>query len=680
MLVLIMICISISIFFNGFQEKHLAKITLDNNVLHASLKEYYLDEWPILKDQIHLSTKSIKQIDDLLASMTLKQKVGQMILLEAGDINEVSQLHIGNFYYSDYSKKGYSAEDGLEYADSIWIDLQQVSKELNKIFIPPFICASSFSGNISYRKATIFPNPQALATINDVDLTFEVGKAITQQFIATGINCKSLEFSADQFSEHPYNRATQIEAYFKGSQSYKHTLDTYDSLALSDIDFEKLNHINDTPFIQSLNNGMLLIGSDFSEINQNRNVIDTLRNKYNYQGLVAGNDVEFLNGIKDCWLGECEHIFNAGVDLIPFYLSINNNEIELFINNTLKSIESGNIKLSRIDDAVRRILTVKMHMGLFDNLLPSELSEKLLNEKEMLAAHKLLAQELVKKSVVLLKNNKQTIPMNRNDKILITGNVLVDDRFQFLGETNHNTQKISSLFKKYAKNSKTIKLDFLNEYFVFDSLMTQHYGIGKMKVNRQLRMSPIKTSIEVPKAEQIKLDKLNLANKTDVRYEFTAREITIFFEKYREQIRDYVGQFDKLIFVMNSQDEIFNEQFNLFEILEDTNIDIVVVYLAEQPDFIGRALNESEAAIMAWLPGSEIEPLMQLMFKDKSDQLDTQFIAKLSYTWPMFSCDFNEFGNVNSRSSLPFGFGLTTNDNNIWNEQNEVPNNCQYSR
>ena len=92
-----------------------------------------------------------------------------------------------------------------------------------------------------------------------------------------------------------------------------------------------------------------------------------------------------------------------------------------FIGNTVEQVKDGIIPVERIDDAVRRILRVKIRSGLFDKGLPS--TRKYANQKQLLGApeHKAIARQAVRESLVLLKNNNNLLPLNPNSKVLIAG-------------------------------------------------------------------------------------------------------------------------------------------------------------------------------------------------------------------------------------------------------------------
>src|SRR5262249_9109529 len=117
--------------------------------------------------------------------------------------------------------------------------------------------------------------------------------------------------------------------------------------------------------------------------------------------------------VAGCTNDHCAQAVNAGIDLfmVPF-------EWRTFIPNTVADVRAGIIPMSRIDDAVTRILRVKLRAGLFDLPRPSE--REFAGDADNLVARS-LARRAVRESLVLLKNNGDVLPLRRNQRILVVG-------------------------------------------------------------------------------------------------------------------------------------------------------------------------------------------------------------------------------------------------------------------
>lgn len=140
---------------------------------------------------------------------------------------------------------------------------------------------------------------------------------------------------------------------------------------------------------------------------------DILKNRMGFDGLIVGdwNGHEFVSG---CTKYNCAAAFNAGVDIIMVP-----DDWKLLYENTVTQAKNGVISQARLDDAVRRILSVKMRAGMFEAGAPStrELSGK--NEILGSAQHRAIARQAVRESLVLLRNN--LLPIKAGSNILMVG-------------------------------------------------------------------------------------------------------------------------------------------------------------------------------------------------------------------------------------------------------------------
>ena len=96
------------------------------------------------------------------------------------------------------------------------------------------------------------------------------------------------------------------------------------------------------------------------------------------------------------------------------------------LENTIKDVQKGNISLERLDDAVTRILRVKMQAGLFD---AGPIKERdIVGDEELIGHpdHRAIAREAVRKSLVLLKNNEKLLPLPLAANVLVAGDAAND--------------------------------------------------------------------------------------------------------------------------------------------------------------------------------------------------------------------------------------------------------------
>ena len=135
-------------------------------------------------------------------------------------------------------------------------------------------------------------------------------------------------------------------------------------------------------------------------------------------------------------------------------------DYKAFIANTMADVNSGAIPLSRIDDAVSRILRVKIRSGLFEKGRPS--SRPYAGKSELMGAesHREIARQAVRESLVLLKNNKSTLPLSPNQHILVAG------------DGADNMAKQAGGWTISWQGTEVIKEDFVGASTILDGIQT----------------------------------------------------------------------------------------------------------------------------------------------------------------------------------------------------------------
>src|SRR5437763_7833583 len=137
-----------------------------------------------------------------------------------------------------------------------------------------------------------------------------------------------------------------------------------------------------------------------------------LKGKIGFDGLVV-SDWNGIGQVTGCTNASCPRAINAGLDIIMVP-----NDWKAFITNTVAQVRSGEIPMSRIDDAVTRILRVKLRAGLFEAQKPSDRSYA---ESGEALTDRWLARDAVRESQTLLKNNGNVLPLASKAKVLVVG-------------------------------------------------------------------------------------------------------------------------------------------------------------------------------------------------------------------------------------------------------------------
>ena len=328
---------------------------------------------------------------------------------------------------------------------------------------------------------------------------------------------------------------------------------------------------------------------------------NVLKGKMGFKGFVIG-DWNGHGQVEGCSNAKCAQSFNAGVDM--FMVPENWKDL---LRNTIRQVKSGEISETRLDEAVRNILRVKSRLGLFNGRVPHEFKENYLGDPKHIA----LARQAVRESLVLLKNNKQLLPLNPSQHIGIIGDA---------------AKKISSQTGGWTitwQGRENLNSDFINIYSIYEALEQAIISSGG--------------TIEFSNNGKF-------INDPDV-------VIGIFGE---EPYAEMLGDLKDVSFA-----ETDPKFLPLLEAINAQNIPTVSIFLSGRPLEVNRQLNASDAFIAAWLPGSAVEGIADVIFI-KDNKINYDFTGKLSYSWPRTK----DQAVLNFTDSIydplfPFGYGLT---------------------
>src|SRR3989339_630290 len=393
-----------------------------------------------------------ERVADLMNRMSIAEKIGQMVLIEKNSIhslNDITQYNLGALL----SGGGAGPKQDTP---SAWLqmvnDFQSAAKD-TCLGIPLLYGIDAIHGHGNVLGATIFPHSIGLGATRDPDLVERVAKATAEEMAATGIYwnfAPNLDVAKDirwgktyeTFGSDPDNVATLGTAYLKGLQNYssnylnvlataKHYVGGGNmeygtsrnknfkveegNITLDEISLRQTHLI---PFQKAITNGIKVVMVGTATWNGKMNtsnyylLTDVLKEELGFSGFIV-SDWYGVYAVSASKYDSIVSSINAGVDMVmtPF-------EYKDFISNIQEALSKGDITKERIDDAVKRILTVKFETGLFDR--PQSLPEGLSvigNDQ-----HREIAREAVRKSQVLLKNNNSVLPLSKSlKKIIVAG-------------------------------------------------------------------------------------------------------------------------------------------------------------------------------------------------------------------------------------------------------------------
>lgn len=604
-----------------------------------------LSDWPKVRSRMVRNPVDERRVARLVADMTLAEKIGQMTQPEIAAItpDEVRQYGIGSVLNGGGSwpnaDKHATPRDWLALADGYW-----AASKATRTKIPVLWGIDAVHGNNNVHGATVFPHNIGLGAAHDPCLVRDVSAATATQIRATGQDwafAPTLAVARDDrwgrtyegFSEDPrITRAYGWEA-IRGLQgrhplriggagvlgTAKHfigdggTEGGRDQGVNPSSEAEMIN-LHGQGYYGALAAGAQTVMVSFNSwtnaelgINEgklhgsDRALNGILKGKMGFDGLVV-SDWNGIGQVEGCTNASCARAINAGIDVVMVP-----NDWKAFIQNTIAQVESGEIAMSRIDDAVTRILRVKLRSGVFDAPKPS--AREHAGSAAALQA-RALARDAVRKSQVLLKNNGNVLPLSRNSKVLVVG--------------------------KSA-----------------DSLQNQTGGWtltwqGTGNTNDDF---PVGTTILGGLREALGAQNVTFSETGDVDPAgFDAVVAVIGETPYAEGVGDLTRRTLELSRLQPADIAVLDK-------VSGKGAPVVTVLVSGRPLHVNRELNRSAAFVAAWLPGTEGGGVADLLVEGPNR--GQGFTASLSYSWPRAACQspLNP-GTAGYDPLFPLGYGL----------------------
>lgn len=427
---------------------------------------------------ISINAQQTKFISDLVSKMTLEEKLGQMTLCSAGEDPTVPVANIN--FRNDIKKGRCGAIFAAVSPDSIKY-LQDLAMQ-SRLRIPLL-----FGYDVIHGFSTLFPIPLAEAASWDLSLIEKEARISAIEASSQGINWlfgPMVDIARDPrwgrisegAGEDPY-LGSQIAIHrVRGLQGSDLSLNNtvaacvkhfaaygapvggkdYNTVILSK---QELNDVYLKPYKAAVNEGAASIMCSFNEINgtpstSNRQLLtDMLMKQWNFGGFVVtdyASIMELVNhGVSENEKESAELALNAGVHM--------DMEAGIYIKENTKETAANKLLMKQIDEAVKRILTIKYKLGLFDD--PYKYCKSTTN-KLMTQDHINTAKELATKSIVLLKNNGVLPLKNDISNIALIGplgNDKIDPMGTWIAQAkSENVVTLLTGLKNQFKNSKIV--------------------------------------------------------------------------------------------------------------------------------------------------------------------------------------------------------------------------------
>ncbi|MEY2891557.1 MAG: 1,4-beta-D-glucan glucohydrolase [Pseudomonadota bacterium] len=623
-----------------------------------------LSDWPAITSGIARETSVETQVSALLASLSLEEKVGQMTQVEIQNVTpeEIITYHLGSVLNGGGSfpgqNKGAAVADWRALADQLW---EASMSPRNAHPIPLIWGTDAVHGHNNVKGATLFPHNIGLGAARDPELMRRMGEVTAREVARSGIDwafAPTLAVVRDDrwgrtyegFSEDPLIAQTyggQIVLGLQGAlgkdpksnekviATAKHFIGDGGTTSGTDQGItvateQALINLHARGYYTALQAGAQTVMASYSSWQNSAQgegaratkmhgngylLTDVLKTKMGFDGFVV-SDWNGIGQVKpgnsdaaaDCTNANCPQAINAGVDMVmvPY-----RDDWKAFIANTIASVRSGEIAQSRIDDAVRRILRVKVRAGLFSKPKPSARNA---SDAVGTDEHRAVAREAVRKSLVLLKNNGAALPLARTAKLLVAG------------------KSADSLSNQTGGWSLTWQ-GTSNTNADFGGGTTLWQAVQKIAPNAVLDTS---------------------ANGALGSAEFDAAIVVIGETPYAEGVGD-LGRTKTLELAKLQPADIA-----LIQALKAKGVKkIITVLYSGRPLYANREINASDALVAAWLPGTEGDGLADVLFRAANGAVNFDFQGTLSYSWPKSACQVAlNYGDAGYDPLYAYGYGL----------------------
>jgi beta-glucosidase len=584
------------------------------------------------------------RIHTIVTGMTLEQKVGQMTQADIRSItpDDVRRYYIGSILNGGGAWPGMnmhaSVDDWLKLSDSFY--RASMSTDM-KVKVPVIWGTDAVHGDNNVYGATLFPHNIGLGAAHDPALMARIGHATAEQVRATGITWAFAPTLAvvqnprwgrtyESYSSDPTEVRAYAEAIVGGLQGQlgsetsvlataKHWLGDGGTLHGKDQGETRTSEANlarthaagyygalkadvQTVMVSYSSFTDTATGKSWGRMHGNRHLVtDVLKRRLGFNGLVV-SDWNAIGQVPGCTNWHCPQAINAGIDLVMVP-----DDWKQFIAATVDDVRAGRIPMSRIDDAVSRIIRVKLKAGLFDQSPAAgpRPDASVLHSSSV----RQIARQAVRESLVLLKNDRGLLPLRRSGKILLVGAGADSLPMQAGGwSLTWQGDKTATSDYPYADTM----LSAMRKSLGADRVDYRPDGMG---VDLHNYSAIVMVAAENPYAEG-------------------AGDIT-FPASIRHTSR-------------------YPQDLTTLEKVSGKGVPVVTLLYSGRPVAVNDLINRSDAFIAAWLPGTEGMGLVDMLLARPDGRPQFNFTGRLSFDWPAGDC-LPRHGGMQFRR----GFGLS---------------------
>jgi beta-glucosidase len=605
-----------------------------------------LQDWPRITSAIAKDAAVEARAAEILGKMTLAQKIGQMTQPE---IKSATPDDVRRYYLGSVLNGGGSWPNNDKHAKAAdWVALANAYHDASMatdmaVKVPVVWGTDAVHGHNNVYGATMFPHNIGLGAARDPKLVGEIGAATARAVRATGIAWvfgPTLAVVRDDrwgrtyesYSEDPQLVKSYAGVYVQGMQDHfrqahntiataKHFMgdggtDQGKDRGVNKSSERDMMNIHAQGYYTALAAGAQTVmvsfnswddvaaGKNYGKAHGSREMMsDILKGKMGFDGFIV-TDWNGNGEVPGCRNDSCAQAINAGVDMVMVP-----DDWKAFIRNTIADVEAGRIPMARIDDAVTRILRVKLRAGLFGK----RPSDNAYAGKDAALQDRELARRAVRESLVLLKNEGPSLPLAAGKKLLVVGKAA-------------------------------------------DSMANQ---TGGWALTWQ---GTANTNADFPNADTILAGIRAAAGADKVTYSLDAKDVNpadydaviavIGEGPYAEGDGD-IGPSGTL-----RHSSRYPEDLAVLQQVAGKGKPVVTVLLSGRPLWVNDLMNHSDTFIAAWLPGTEGKGVSDLLVAGKGGKT-YDFTGKLSFSWPKTVCQTPlNVGDAAYAPLFAYGYGL----------------------
>jgi beta-glucosidase len=584
--------------------------------------------WPRAAVPVTADSALDARVHAIVAGMTLEQKVGQMT---QADIRSITPEDVRRYYIGSILNGGgawpamnmhSSVADWLRLSDAFY--RASMSTDM-KVKVPVIWGTDAVHGHNNVYGATLFPHNIGLGAAHDPALVERIGRATAAQVRATGISWAFAPTLAvvqnprwgrtyESYGSNPALVRAYGEAMVRGLQGQlgsptsvvataKHWLGDGGTFHGKDQGETRTTEANlarthAAGYYGALKANVRSVmvsyssftdtatGKHWGKMHGDRHLVgDVLKHRLGFDGIVV-SDWNAVGQVPGCTNWHCPQAINAGIDMVMVP-----DDWKKFIASTIADVRAGRIPMSRIDDAVSRIIRVKLETGLFraspatgPHPGPSALHSP---------AVRALARQAVRESLVLLKNDHQVLPLRRTGRILVVGKGADSLPMQVGGwSLTWQGDKTSTSDYPFADTLLSALRKTLGPRAV-------DYSVDGRGVDVRRYSAVVMVAAEKPYAE----------GAGDISFPASMRHSS-----------RYPGDLSTL------------------ERVSGRGVPVVTLLYSGRPVAANDLINRSDAFIAAWLPGTEGLGLADMLLARPDGRPAFDFTGRLSFDWPAGDC------------------------------------------